>query len=136
MKLLSLDIGDKRIGVATTDPLSKIVYGLTIIERRNRDRDLQAIKRLVDAYGIEKIVVGVPLTDDNRVSKRGEKIMRFASRLAKKVPIPVVFWDERFSSREAAEILVNRGNSMDDSIDRVAASVILQRYIDAKGGEG
>lgn len=136
MKLLSLDIGDKRIGVATTDPLSKIVYGLTIIERKNRDRDLQEIKRLVDAYGIEKIVVGVPLTDDNRVSKQGEKIMRFASRLAKKVPIPVVFWDERFSSREAAEILVNRGNSMDDSIDRVAASVILQRYIDAKGGEG
>ncbi|OGQ33957.1 MAG: hypothetical protein A3F16_05815 [Deltaproteobacteria bacterium RIFCSPHIGHO2_12_FULL_43_9] len=135
MKLLSLDIGDKRIGTAVTDPDSKIVFGLTVIERKNRDKDLQEIKRLVDVHEIEKIVVGIPLTDDNRISTQGKKIVRFVSRLKKKVPVPIVLWDERYSSREAAEILVSRGESLDDSIDRVAAAVILQRYIDATGGD-
>ena len=135
MKLLSLDIGDKRIGTAVTDPDSKIVFGLTVIERKNRDKDLQEIKRLVDVHEIEKIVVGIPLKDDNRISTQGKKIVRFVSRLKKKVPVPIVLWDERYSSREAAEILVSRGESLDDSIDRVAAAVILQRYIDATGGD-
>lgn len=134
MKLLSLDIGDKRIGVATTDPNSKIVYGLTIIGRKNRDKDLAEIKKLVDLHKIEKVVIGIPLTDDNRVSRQGEKIVRFANRLKKKISIPIVLWDERYSSREAAEILIKRGESVDDSVDRVAASVILQRYLDASKG--
>lgn len=132
MKLLSLDIGEKRIGVATTDALSKIVYGLTIIVRKNRDKDLLEIKKIIDLYKAEKVIVGIPLTDDNRVSKQGEKIVRFANRLKKKISIPVILWDERYSSREAAEILIKRCESVDDSIDRVAASVILQRYLDAK----
>lgn len=134
MKLLSLDIGNKRIGLATTDPNGEFVFGLTVIERKNRDKDLQEINKLIQLHKIEKVIVGIPLTDNNTISKQGEKIIRFANRLKKKISIPLILWDERYSSREAAEILIERGSSIDDQIDRVAASIILQRFIDADKG--
>lgn len=135
MKLLSLDIGDKRIGVAKTDSNSNHIFGLTVLIRKNRDLDLSEIKKLVEIHQIEKVIIGIPLTDNNRVSKQGEKIVRFANRLKNKLSIPVVLWDERYSSRDAADILINRGDSIDDSIDRVAACIILRKYIEANKGD-
>ncbi|HLB59417.1 MAG TPA: Holliday junction resolvase RuvX [Bdellovibrionota bacterium] len=134
MKYLSLDIGDKRIGVAGCDDLMISVQGITVIQRKNRDTDLQAIAKLIDKYKPEGIVIGIPLNDENQISKQGEKIQRFVERLRKKISLPVYTCDERYSSREAGEVLIQRKESGEKQIDRVAAAIILQRFLDAKKG--
>ncbi|MFC2074646.1 Holliday junction resolvase RuvX [Bdellovibrionota bacterium] len=134
MKIISLDIGDKRIGVATCDELGVSVHGVTVIERTNRDQDLQEIQKLVETHQAEMLVVGMPLDDQNNVSKQGEKILRLVNRLKSKLKIPVETQDERYSSREAAEILIEREGSKNHKIDQVAASIILQRFLDEQKG--
>jgi putative holliday junction resolvase len=134
MKILGLDYGSRRIGVAISDELGMIARGLTTLMRKNREADLDAIVKLVSLEGIEKIVIGYPLRLDGSEGIQCEKINRFIGRLEMRLSLPVVRWDETLSTKEAEQLLYKRGlcRSKEKTIvDRIAASIILQGYLDA-----
>lgn len=134
MRVLGLDYGSRRIGVALCDELGMTAQGVTTIARKNREADLAAIGELVRRHGVEKIVIGYPLRLDGSEGIQCEKVDRFARRLESLLSVPVVRWDETLSTKEAEELLRQGGlrrEKIRQSVDRVAASIILQNYLDA-----
>ncbi len=137
MRILGLDYGSRRIGVAVCDELGMTAQGVTTIARRNREADLDGIAELIRRNGIERIVVGYPLRLDGSEGIQCEKINRFIRRLEMRFSLPVIRWDETLSTKEAEELLHRRGvdqKKRRDLVDRVAASLILQGYLDAIAG--
>ncbi len=134
MRILGLDYGSRRIGVALCDELGMTAQGIATIARKNRETGLGAIADLVRRYGVERIVVGYPLRLDGSEGIQCEKINRFVRRLEALLSLPVIRWDETFSTKEAEELLRERGVSRGkrrEVVDRVAACLILQGYLDA-----
>lgn len=134
MRVLGLDYGSRRIGVALCDELGMTAQGVTTIIRKNRETDLAAIGELVRRHGVEKIVIGYPLRLDGSEGIQCEKVDRFARRLESLLSVPVIRWDETLSTKEAEEFLRLGGlrrEKIRQSVDRVAASIILQDYLDA-----
>ena len=105
MRIMGLDYGSRRIGVALSDELGLTAQPLATVERRNREDDMEAIARLVGAHGVEKIVVGYPVRLDGTEGIQCDKVNRFARRLEARFGLPVVKWDETLSTRTAEEIL-------------------------------
>jgi putative holliday junction resolvase len=135
MRILGLDYGSKRIGVAVCDELGLTAQGLATITRKNRRRDMEAIRELVKSYGVESIVIGYPVRLDGTEGIQCEKVSRFASLLESVFSLPVVRWDETLSTSEAENILreTRTGREKRKSvIDRVAACLILQDYLDSR----
>jgi putative Holliday junction resolvase len=129
-----MDYGSRRIGVAICDELGMTAQGAAIINRKNREADLDAIADLVSRYDIERIIVGYPLRLDGSEGVQCEKINRFCRRLEARLSLPVIRQDETFSTKEAEEILRQTGvhpKKRKRIVDRVAASIILQGYLDA-----
>ena len=134
MRILGLDYGGRRIGVAICDELGMTAQGLTTIIKKNREADLGAIAELVRQYDIERIVIGYPLRLDGSAGIQCEKIDRFARRLEIRFSLPVIRWDETLSTKEAEEILREAGMRREkrkEAVDRLAASIILQGYLDS-----
>ncbi len=134
-RLLALDLGERRIGVAISDPTGTLARPLTTIVRSSRREDFEAIADLVSANEAKRVIVGLPLSLDGTEGPQARRIRRYADRLAQAVDVPLEFWDERYSSREAAEILgrtKRRRRDMRERIDATAAAVILQSYLDAQ----
>jgi putative Holliday junction resolvase len=139
MRILGLDYGSRRIGVAICDELGMTAQGVAVITRRNREADLGAINDLVRRRGVELIVIGYPLRLDGSEGIQCEKINRFIRRLEARLSLPVIRWDETFSTTEAEELLRQGGVLREKRrgiVDRVAASIILQGYLDAKSRGG
>jgi putative holliday junction resolvase len=140
LRILGLDYGSRRIGVAICDELGMTAQGVATLVRKNREADLDAIAALVGRHGVERIVVGYPLRLDGSEGIQCEKINGFIRRLERRFSLPVVRWDETLSTKEAEEILRERGvrpQKRREVIDRVAASLILQGYLDtlSRGGK-
>lgn len=135
MRILGLDVGEKTIGVAVSDPFGFTAQGLEVIRRTSIKADLDRIAAIVAEYQVEQIVVGMPRRTDGSYGPEAEKIKLFAERLAKRINLPITFWDERFSTVAAERILlagdVSRAKRR-QVIDKIAASVILQAYLDRK----
>lgn len=134
MKIMGLDYGSRRIGVAVCDDLGIAAQGVGTVIRKNRDSDLTAIVELTTRYGVERIVVGYPLRLDGSEGIQCEKVNRFIRRLQTRLTIPVVRHDETLSTKEAEEILRKTGVRREkhrELVDRLAASIILQDYLDA-----
>ena len=134
MRILGLDYGSRRIGVAICDELGMTAQGAAIIDRKNRKADLDAIADLVSRYDIERIIIGYPLRLDGSEGVQCEKINRFCRRLETRLSLPVIRRDETLSTKEAEEILRRTGmppKKRKGIVDRVAASIILQGYLDA-----
>lgn len=134
MRILGLDYGSRRIGVAISDEIGITAQGVATIARKNRDADLDTIVELVRHHGVERIVVGYPLRLDGSEGIQCEKINRFIRRLEMRFSLPVIRWDETLSTKEAEELLRKRGVRWEkrrETVDRVAASIILQGYLDA-----
>jgi putative Holliday junction resolvase len=135
LRILSLDYGDRRIGAAITDELGIAAHGLTTIVRKNREADMETLSSLVKEWEIDTIVIGYPRRIDGSEGIQCEKVNRFAVRLENRFHLPVIRWDETFSTKEAEDILRNdrpknsKKNKL--AVDRVAASIILQSYLDA-----
>lgn len=139
MRILGLDYGSRRIGVAICDELGMTAQGVATIVRRNREADLGAIDEMVRRHGVELIVIGYPLRLDGSEGIQCEKINRFIRRLEARLSLPVIRWDETLSTKEAEELLRQGGVNREKRrgiVDRVAASIILQGYLDAKVHEG
>lgn len=133
MRILGLDCGSRRIGVAVSDELGMTAQGITTLVRKNREADLAAIAELVKRCRIERIVVGYPLRLDGSEGIQCEKVNRFIRRLEARLSLPVERWDETLSTKEADRLLRERGirpQKRKHFVDRVAASLILQGYLD------
>jgi putative Holliday junction resolvase len=133
MRILGLDYGSKRIGVAVCDELGMTAQGLATIARKNRRQDLEEIAGFIRTYNVEKIVIGYPIRLDGTEGIQCEKVGKFASILESAFSLPVIKWDETLSTREAEEILIRanmRRDKRKNIVDRVAASLILQGYLD------
>lgn len=138
MRILGLDYGSKRIGVALCDELGITAQGLTTLVRKNWRKDLEAIAELVKMYDVEMIVIGYPLRLNGTRSTQCEKIDRFATLLEAACSVPVVKYDEAFSTQCAEEILSQarvRSHRRRRVIDKLAASIILQGYLDSRQRE-
>ncbi|MBP1691875.1 MAG: 4-amino-4-deoxychorismate lyase [Bacteroidetes bacterium] len=135
MRILGLDYGSRRIGVALCDELGMTAQGIATVVRKNRETDLEAIADLARRHGVEGIVVGYPLRLDGSEGIQCEKINRFVRRLESRLSLPIIRWDETLSTKEAEELLRERGVRPErrrEAVDRVAACLILQGYLDAK----
>lgn len=135
MRILTLDVGDKRIGVAISDPSQVLARSLKVIQRGSRQEDFAAVACLVEEYEVERVVVGYPRSLDGTVGEQAEKVERYATGLAKALTVPVLLWDERFSTVSAESLMREaglRGKKKRERVDAVAAAVILQDYLDSR----
>ncbi len=134
MRILGLDVGDVRIGVAVSDPLEVIAQPLASVKRISVSKDVESIKRLAEENEAGKIVVGVPKTLDDEVGIQAQKVLDFVESLGKAIEIPIVLWDERLTTAEAERALIEADMSRRKRkkvIDKVAAVLILQGYLDS-----
>ena len=133
MRILGLDHGSKRIGVAICDELGITAQGLATIERKTPKRDIEEISKFVKEYNVEKIVIGFPKMLDGTEGIQCEKVSKFAKILESKFSLPVIKWDESLSTKDAEEILIEANMSRKKRkkvVDKLAASIILQGYLD------
>jgi len=134
LRILGLDYGDKRIGVAVCDELGLTAQGLPTIIRKTRKHDLDILENLVKNYQVERIVIGYPVRLDGSEGIQCEKVNRFALLLEKTFHLPVVKWEETLSTKEAEEILIQSGvhwEKRKKMVDKVAACLILQSFLDS-----
>jgi len=134
-RLLALDLGERRIGVAISDPTQTVARPLTFIVRASRQADFEAIARLVTENEVERVIVGLPLSLDGSEGPQARQTRRYAERLAGALTVPIEFWDERYSTLAAAEILKGkrkRRRRGRGELDATAAAVFLQSCLDAR----
>ena len=133
-RVMALDVGKIRVGVALSDPLGYTAQPLLTLWRKTRGEDLRSLLRLIRKHEVVKIVVGNPLHMSGEVSPWAAKVREFAEELQKRSGLPVQLWDERLSSVAAHEILNEAGHDQRDRkyvIDQVAAVVILRGCMEA-----
>lgn len=133
MRILGLDIGDKRIGVALSDPEGLIGMALTVVTRVDEQTDLQAVLNLITEHEVQHIVVGLPRSMDGTIGKQAEKVQAFCRMLAESTELPIDTWDERLSTVAAERAMVETGVKRarrKKRRDAVAAAIILQEYLD------
>ena len=142
MRILGLDFGSKTVGVAVSDPTGLIASGVEIIRRDREDKlrkTLSRIEELIVQYEVERIVLGCPLNMDDSSGDRVRKTEEFKDMLVRRTGIPVDFMDERLSTVEAIELMNEAGITGKDRkeyVDKIAATFILQWYLDEKNSEG
>ncbi len=141
MRIMGLDFGTKTVGVAVCDPTGLIAQGVETITRRE-DNKLRAtcrrIEELIAQYQVETIVLGYPINMDDTVGERAKRTEEFAHVLERRTGLPVVLWDERLTTVAADEILEESGVPAGERkkvIDKVAAGIILQDYLNARQAE-
>lgn len=132
--MLGVDYGSVRIGLAVSDAERRLASPLTIHERRGVERDAVYFRALIESEEIGALVVGLPLHLDGREGQKATEARAFGAWLAETTGLPVVFWDERFSTVEAESVLWQAGlthKQRKARRDRVAAQMVLQAYLDA-----
>jgi putative holliday junction resolvase len=134
LRILGLDYGEKRIGVAICDELGLTAQGLPTIIRKTKKQDLNILGSLIRDYKVEKIVIGYPLRIDGSEGIQCEKVNRFKTLMEATFFLPVIKWSETLSTKEAEEILINSGvrwEKRKKMVDKLAACIILQGYLDS-----
>jgi len=137
MRVLALDVGDKRIGVAISDPSQTLARGLAIIERTSCQEDCAAVGGLVQQYEVETVIVGYPRSLNGTTGQQARKVEQFVASLAAVLTVPVLLWDERLSTVSAERLMREaglRGKKKRERLDTAAATVILQDYLDWSDG--
>lgn len=132
MRVMGIDYGDARTGIAMSDLLCSIVGSTTVIHSRNSEKTLQQIQQMVKDHGVTEIVMGLPKNMDGTEGPRAELCRQFAARLEDAVGMPIKLWDERRTTVEAHNILSAHnyhGKKRKDTVDAVAASLILEGYL-------
>ncbi len=138
MRILGLDIGSKRIGVAISDELGFTAQGLETLNCKSPEEDAAAIFRLTEKYNAEKIVVGIPYNMDGTEGPQAEKVRAIIETIKQRVTIPIREWDERLSTVAAERVLLEADMSRSKRrkvIDKLAAVLILQGYLDRQSAK-
>jgi putative Holliday junction resolvase len=132
MRSLGLDIGDKRIGVALSDPEGILASPLTIINRQDESRDIEAISDIISQQGVGRIIVGLPYSLDGSLGEQAEKVKAFTKRLASRISVPLEYRDERLTTVMAGRLrrAVKSKKTRKARDDAQAAAIILQGYLD------
>jgi putative holliday junction resolvase len=133
-RVLGLDVGLRRIGIAVSDGLGITAQGLDTLHRKNKRHDLSHLERIIKEYSVKEIVVGLPLRMSGEEGAQAEKIRVFAGDLRKHFGLPVHFWDERLTSVEANRLLRETDLSIEKrgkAVDRMAAILILQGWMES-----
>ena len=137
MRILAIDPGTVRLGLALSDPSGKIAQPLSVLARRSEAEDLKALAELVDRYEVGLIVVGLPRLMDGRIDAAAKEAQAFGAHVAQATGRPVAYWDERLTSVAAERFLIEQGKRRSkrrQEIDRVAATLLLQGYLDYRAG--
>jgi len=134
MKILGLDLGCRRVGVAVSDPGGVVAHPLDQLEVTSRRAFLEAVARLVADQGVGRVVVGMPLLADGRRGQQARWTDQVVAALRQALPVPVTVWDERYSTHEADEAMREAGlkpHLRRARRDKVAATLMLQAYLDS-----
>jgi putative Holliday junction resolvase len=132
-RILGLDVGSRRIGIAVSDPLGITAQGLDTLHRRNKRADFEQLARVIREYSVREVVVGLPLRMSGEEGIQAEKMQSFAAELRKRFGLPVHMWDERLTSVEANRLLRESDLSIEKrgkAVDRMAAVLILQGWME------
>lgn len=131
--LLGVDLGEKRIGLAVSDPTGLLASALRVLPSQGRAKDAAAVSEIAAAEGVEGVVIGVPVNMDGSYGPQAEKSRRFGDELARRFAGAVLYWDERLTTVEASRYLIDSGmrrQKRRETIDAAAAAVLLQGYLD------
>ena len=135
MKIVALDIGTVRIGVAASDILEVIASAYTVYKRKNDKADVIAIADIVNNLQAGQVVIGLPLKMDGSEGQSVEMAKNFGEELSKLISVPIVYQDERLSTVSAQRVLIESGMRREkrkDKVDSIAATFILQTYLDKR----
>ena len=135
-RILALDVGKKRIGLALSDPLGITAQGLPTLERTTIREDLAALENLIREHQVKLILMGHPLHMSGRESSQSAYTREFAERLAGRTGLEVRLWDERLTTVEAERVLKQSGISIEKrakAVDRLSAVILLGSYLDSGG---
>lgn len=134
MRILGLDVGDRTIGIALSDPLGYIAQGITTIRRKYIEYDLSELKKILDENNVDTIVVGLPKNMNGTLGPQGEKVMEFCESVKTITDLPIKMWDERLTTVAAHRAMLEADMSREKRkkiVDKVAATYILQGYLDS-----
>jgi len=135
MRILGIDLGEKRIGIAISDELGITAQGLPTIPSTTEDENLKKIKKLVDKYNVEKIILGLPKNMNGTLGRQAEKSLSFAQKIKNIHQVSVELEDERLSTSKAEKLLIQADRSRKKRkkvIDKMSAVIILQSYLDRR----
>lgn len=132
---MGLDVGDKTIGVALSDPMFLIANPLETIKRKKASLDIQRLVEIINEYDVETIVVGLPKNMNNSIGPQSMKVMSFVDLLKKQTDKEIIYQDERMTTLQSERVLIDmdvRRENRKEHIDKIAASFILQTYLDRR----
>ena len=132
-RILGIDYGEKRLGIAISDETQTVASGLEVYERRSPERDLKHLKEIIEHENVEKIVLGLPLNMDGSYGPKAQEVLQFKQQLEEALKIPVELVDERLTTQEAERVLLEADLSRRrrrEIRDQLAAVLILQGYLD------
>jgi len=136
MRYLGLDLGTKTLGVAVSDLTGTIATSLTILRHdENHEYLIEELKKIISEKNVETIILGLPKNMNNTIGERGEMVLSFKEKLEKSINLPVILEDERLTTRVAENILITADVSRKKRkkvIDKMAANIILQSYLDRR----
>ncbi len=137
-RVLAIDFGSVRIGLAVSDALGLTAQGLPTLERTTNESDFAHIEHLAEEYSIALVIVGHPISHSGEETRMSKRAVRFAERIRERLGLPVELWDERLTSLEADRVLREWGTDrrkQPGARDRVAAQILLQSYLDRRALE-
>lgn len=135
---MGLDIGEKRIGVAVSDPLMLTAQGVETYHCRGREADIAHLQELAERYDVSLVVAGLPINMNNTIGPQAEYVQEFMRAFEEETGLPVAYWDERMTSMQATRYLLEADVSRRKRkkvVDKMAAVLILQGYMDSPGNQ-
>lgn len=135
MRILAIDYGEKRIGLALSDPLGFTAQGLETILKVSKENFLQKITELCRERSVTEVIIGLPVNMNGTMGPKAKEILEIVPELQAKLEVPVKTWDERLTSREAGRLMIEEGLSRDkqkQNSDRLAATILLQNYLESR----
>jgi len=139
MKVLGLDVGEKRIGVAVSDALGWTAQGVTVLNRTESSREFEELRSLIESMEVTRVVVGLPRNMDGTLGSSAQRVQLFAKEIEERLLVPVTLWDERWTSAEATRLLITADVSRKrrrQVVDKLAAVLILKTYLDGRAEDG
>lgn len=139
MRILAIDPGSKRLGLALSDPSGTVALPLSVLHRRSEPEDLKELNRIVVHNGVQLVLVGLPRMMDGTVDVAARNAQAFGAEVGRVTGLPVEYWDERLTTVAAERFLIEQGKRRArrrQDVDRVAATLLLQGYLDYRGSRG